>query len=202
MTENDPNNVSGDGQQPATPGLGDGVRTFTQSELDRLLGERAVRERAKYVDYDELKAKAAKLQEIEDAQKTELQRAQDAKEAAENTAKAAMANANMRLIQAEFIAAAALAGVKHPEDAFALADRTAVQIGNDSKVTGVAEQVKALVDAGRLPMQDGPRAPRLDGGAGGGDRASNVAKATPDQIEIARKMNVPIEEYMKNVPKE
>ena len=200
MVENDPNNVQGDGQQPDV-GLGDGVITFTQAQLDRMVGERVTRERAKYADYEDLKAKAAKLQEFEDAQKSELQRAQDAKEAAENTAKAAMTNANTRLIQAEFIAAAALAGVKHPEDAYALADRTAVLIGDDSKVTGVTEQVKALIDAGRLPMQDGPRAPRLDGGAGGGGRSSDTAKPTSVQEEAARKMRIPIEEYMKFVPK-
>ena len=200
MVENDPNNVQGDGQQPDV-GLGDGVITFTQAQLDRMVGERVTRERAKYADYDDLKVKAAKLQEFEDAQKSELQRAQEAKEAAENTAKAAMANANTRLIQAEFIAAAALAGVKHPEDAYALADRTAVLIGDDSKVTGVTEQVKALIDAGRLPMQDGPRAPRLDGGAGGGGRVTDKAKPTSDQEETARKMRIPIEEYMKFVPK-
>ena len=200
MVENDPNNVQGDGQQPDV-GLGDGVITFTQAQLDRMVGERVTRERAKYADYEDLKAKAAKLQEFEDAQKSELQRAQDAKEAAENTAKAAMTNANMRLIQAEFIAAAALAGVKHPEDAYALADRTAVLIGDDSKVTGVPEQVKALIDAGRLPMQDGPRAPRLDGGAGGGGRVTDKVKPTSDQEETARKMRIPIEEYMKFVPK-
>jgi len=192
--------VNSDGQQLET-GLGDGVIAFTQAQLDRMVGERVTRERAKYADYDDLKAKAAKLQEFEDAQKSELQRAQDAQEAAEKTAKAAMANANTRLIQAEFIAAAALAGVKHPEDAFALADRTAVLIGDDSKVTGVTEQVKALVDAGRLPMQDGPRAPRLDGGAGGGNRGTDTIKPTPEQEDVARKMNIPIGEYMKFVPK-
>jgi len=200
MTENDPTHVNDDGEQSVV-GPGDGVKTFTQVELDRLLGERAARERAKYADYDELKKARAKLQEIEDAQKSELQRAQEAREAAEKAAQAVISNANTRLIQAEFIAAAALAGVKHPEDAFALADKTVVQISNDGKVTGVTEQVKALVDAGRLPMQSGPRAPSLDGGAGGGSRATETIKPTPEQVEYAAKMHIPIEEYMKFVPK-
>ena len=200
MAVDDQNNAQGGGEQ-LEAGLGDGVITFTQAQLDRLVGERVARERAKYSDYDDLKAAQAKLQQIEDAQKSELQRAQEAREAAEKTAQAAMTNANMRLIQAEFIAAAALAGVAHPEDAFALADRAAVQMGDDGKVTGVTEQVKALVDAGRLPMQAGPRAPKLDSGAGGGDRTTGSAKPTPDQEAYARKMGIPIEKYMEYASK-
>ena len=199
MAVDDPNNAQVGGEQ--TEGLGDGVITFTQAQLDRLVGERVARERAKYSDYDDLKAAQAKLQQIEDAQKSELQRAQEAREAAEKTAQAAMTNANMRLIQAEFIAAAALAGVAHPEDAFALADRAAVQMGDDGKVTGVTEQVKALVDAGRLPMQAGPRAPKLDSGAGGGDRTTGSLKPTPEQEAYARKMGIPIEKYMEYASK-
>ena len=198
---NVPNNANDGGEQSAQ-GLGDGVRTFTQAEVNLMLGDRAARERAKYSDYDDLKAAQAKLQEIEDAQKSELQRAQDAQQAAEQAAQAAMTNANTRLIQAEFISAAALAGIAHPEDAYALADKAAIQIGNDGKVTGVTEQVKALVDASRLPMQSGPRAPNLNGGAGGGNRSSETIKPTPTQVTAAQKMGIPIEEYMKYVPTE
>ena len=35
-------------------------KTFTQSELDQIIGERLRREREKYADYDELKGKAEK----------------------------------------------------------------------------------------------------------------------------------------------
>lgn len=50
-------------------------RTFTQEELDRIVGERLQRERAKYADFDALKEKAAKFDEAEQAQKSELQKA-------------------------------------------------------------------------------------------------------------------------------
>lgn len=50
-------------------------RTFTQSEMDAIIGERLKRDRAKYADYDELKAKAAKFDEAEEASKSELQKA-------------------------------------------------------------------------------------------------------------------------------
>lgn len=48
---------------------------FTQADLDRIVKDRLTREREKYGDYDALKAKAEKFDEIEEASKTELQKA-------------------------------------------------------------------------------------------------------------------------------
>ena len=50
-------------------------KTFSQSELDAIISDRLKREREKYVDYESLKEKAAKLDEIEEASKSELQKA-------------------------------------------------------------------------------------------------------------------------------
>lgn len=50
----------------------------SQEQLDKLITNRLTRERAKYADYEDLKTKAAKLDEIEQANKSELQKAQDA----------------------------------------------------------------------------------------------------------------------------
>lgn len=49
-------------------------KTFTQKELDSIVAERLKRERSKYEGFDELKAKAAKFDELEEASKTELQK--------------------------------------------------------------------------------------------------------------------------------
>ena len=48
---------------------------FTQADLDRIVKDRLTRERENYGDYDALKAKADKFDEIEEASKTELQKA-------------------------------------------------------------------------------------------------------------------------------
>ena len=50
-------------------------KTFTQAELDKIVGERLAREREKYADYEAYKEKASKLDTIEEASKTELQKA-------------------------------------------------------------------------------------------------------------------------------
>lgn len=47
-----------------------GEKTFTQAELDRIVEERLKRERAKYADYDQLKAQADKAKALEDEKKT------------------------------------------------------------------------------------------------------------------------------------
>ena len=55
----------------------------SQEELDRIIQTRLARERAKYADCDALKAKSAKWDEAEEADKTELQKAVERAEKAE-----------------------------------------------------------------------------------------------------------------------
>lgn len=50
-------------------------RTFTQAELDEIVKSRLAKERAKYTDYDTLQKKASKFDEMEEANKSELQKA-------------------------------------------------------------------------------------------------------------------------------
>jgi len=64
---------------PAEPGApAEPPKTFTQAEVDALMGKVRREERGKYADYDDLKAKAAKFDEGEEAKKSELERAQAA----------------------------------------------------------------------------------------------------------------------------
>ena len=69
LNEN-PNQPQGDGGKAYTP-------PATQADLDKIVGERVARERAKYADHADLKAKAARLAEIEAASKTEAEKAAD-----------------------------------------------------------------------------------------------------------------------------
>lgn len=52
-------------------------RTFTQAEMDAIIGDRLKRERAKYSDYEDLKAKASAFDAAEEASKSDLQKAQE-----------------------------------------------------------------------------------------------------------------------------
>ena len=183
--------VEGGGKQPE----GDGERRFTQNELDALIRDRLARERGKYADYDDLKDKAEKYAEYEEAQKSELEKAQEAAKKAEQREKEALERANERLIRAEFIAAASQLQVKHPADAFALADRSAIAVTEDGKVAGVKEAVEELVENGRLPLMGKPKAPDLDGGAGSGERAGDSKPLSAEEKAMAKKMRLTPEQY-------
>ena len=56
-------------------------RTFTQDELNAIVEERIGRIRSKYSDYEDLRAKASKYDEAEEASKSELQKATERAEA-------------------------------------------------------------------------------------------------------------------------
>lgn len=55
----------------------------TQADLDKIITERVIRERAKFADYDSLKTAAQKLRDLEEAQKTDAQKEADARAALE-----------------------------------------------------------------------------------------------------------------------
>lgn len=63
-------------------------KTFTQEEVNELMGRTRREERGKYADYDDLKAKAARYDEAQEAAKTELEKANERAAKAEDVAKA------------------------------------------------------------------------------------------------------------------
>lgn len=72
MSEAAPEGGNTSGETPAA----DEFKPITsQDELNEALKDRLVRERAKFKDYSDLKAKAAKLDEIEQANQTEAEKA-------------------------------------------------------------------------------------------------------------------------------
>lgn len=58
-------------------------KTFTQAELDAIVTERLSREKKKYEGFDELREKAKKFDEIEEANKSELEKATERAKALE-----------------------------------------------------------------------------------------------------------------------
>lgn len=75
----DGNQTSGD-----TSAAGDEFKAITsQEDLNKVIDERLRRERAKFADYKDIKAKAERLDTIEEANKTEIQKMADRAAAAE-----------------------------------------------------------------------------------------------------------------------
>jgi peptidoglycan hydrolase CwlO-like protein len=144
-------------------GAGDGTTTTytppaTQEEFDRLVQGRLARERAKFADYDDLKAKAAKFDEADAASKTELQKLQDA--VAERDTKLADLPREVRKQAIRFASMAAQKGFLDPEDALVfidadLADEDAVKAALDDLAERKPHLVKA--PAKKLPARPKPK---------------------------------------------
>lgn len=85
-----------------TSTAGDEFKPITsQTDFNKALNERLKREREKYADYGDLKAKATKFDELAEAQKTELQKIQDRADAAEKRAADLEAAEQKRVADAE-----------------------------------------------------------------------------------------------------
>jgi hypothetical protein len=70
----------------------------SQEQLDKVLGERLTRERAKFADYDDLKVKASRLDTIEAEKQTESEKtAKDIADLKDEVAKARRESARLRI---------------------------------------------------------------------------------------------------------
>lgn len=101
MGDTDPAGKSGEevGSKPSEEG-GQFTAITSQDELNKVLNERLARERGKFADYKDVKAKAARFDELEQANKSEIDKANDRIAQAEQRAAAAESSALRARIQA------------------------------------------------------------------------------------------------------
>jgi hypothetical protein len=157
---------------PADPG-----KTFTQADLDKQIEQRLARERKKFDGYDDLKAKAARLDEIEKANATDLEKAvQSAKD--ETRAEVARGFGE-RLVRG--VMKAQLEQSMKPADAAALLDDLNLSkfVGDDGEVDedAIAKTVARLAPKGRLDLGQGAHgnAPSFDQQIADATKAGNFA---------------------------
>jgi hypothetical protein len=103
----------------------------TQDELNRIIADRVSREKAKYADYGDLKSRAAKYDEVEQASKTELQRITERAEAVE---------AELAQTKSDALRLTVIARHQIPED-----HQDLVFGETEDELTKRAEKVQALV---------------------------------------------------------
>ena len=132
-------------------------RTFTQAEMDAIIGERLARDRAKYADYDELKAKAAKYDEAEEASKSELQKAVERAEKAEGMLKALederkLAELRAEVAKAHGVDAELLRGTTKDE-LEAHAEAIKAYVGNSKRFPSVPDYGEPKVSAAKNTAQ-------------------------------------------------
>lgn len=112
----------------------------SQEQLDKVIGERLTRERAKFADYDDLKAKAARLATIESEKQTDAEKtAQDIANLKDEVAKARRESTRLRIANEH--------GITDPK-------RIALFLTGDDEAT-LAEQAKELaqLDADRATRE-------------------------------------------------
>lgn len=130
-----------DGQAQAQQAQAQQAKTFTQEQLDQIIGERLKRESAKFADYEELKKFK---DEAEAKNKSELEKLTERATKAQAEAERIKSETSERLIKAEAKAAAAKLGFTKPDKAIRLADLSKAAVGEDGEVTGVEEALAAL----------------------------------------------------------
>lgn len=141
-------------------------KTLTQAEVDRIVQERVARERAKYADYDDLKAKAK-------AAETDQERA--VREAAEKARNEALSEVGQQRLEDRIRVKAAKA-LNDPEDAVRLIDREGLD-PSDSKLDDTLTQRinKLLEDKPYLGVSDARQ-------SGSGDAGSKRQTAQPGDM--------------------
>ena len=117
----------------------------SQEQLDRVLGERLGRERSKYADYDELKGKAAKFDELDAASKSDLERATTAQANAEREANQLKLALQEEKLTNAVMAAAGSKNIVDPAAAVALVDRSKIDYDDDGKPKNIGALLDDLV---------------------------------------------------------
>lgn len=149
--------------------------TYTKADVERMIKSRF----SKFEDYEALKEKAAKLDEIEQANKSELEKLMERAEKAERERDEIAKKATQQQVKSAIVAEASRQGAIDPEDIVALIDLSSV-VGEDGQIQAVDEAVKSLLEA--KPHLAGSRTPQpVDQGA----RATANEKPDP-ALEIGR----------------
>lgn len=174
-------------------GSADTARTFSQADVDRIVQERVARVKSEPPkDYEELKAAKAKLEEIEAANQSELEKAQKAAADAQAERDKVLADAKETRLRSAILAEAAKADRKvvDPNAVVALIDRNTLTLDDEGNPTNIAEAMDELLTAKPylVAQNGGARGGAADQGARGGktqiarDQLQNM---TPEEIREA-----------------
>lgn len=158
----------------------------SQDELDRIISDRLSRERAKFADYDDLKAKASEHDKAVEAARSEQERAVDAaRKEGESTA---TQRANAILAKAEARALAAEANFRTPADAVAFLDLASIKVTENGDVDAEALKValkKLAEEKPYLLADEKPARPKPDGSQG--PRTGSTSAADAGRAEAQRR---------------
>jgi len=166
-------------------------KTFSQEEVNRMMGQARRDARSQFSDYGELKTRSEKLGELEQAQLSEAQRLEARVADAEKQASDAQQQVSQAMIASEVKVRATQMGVVDPDAAFVLLDKKNVTYNTTDGVAGVEDALTQLLED-KPYLRSGNRTPNLNPETG---QAAPSARLTADQREAARLMGLTDEEY-------
>lgn len=166
-----------DPDPPADP-----PKVFTQDEVNAILARE--KRAAKPADYEDLKKAAKRLEEIESANASDLEKA--VKAAREEGRAEVQSAANARLISAEARAVAAEMKFKNPSLAIKATDLSDVSIGSNGDVDTAAIRTALEALATDEPYLVGEDPPKPPPSFGGGPRLAPGVPTDPRATDLAQ----------------
>ena len=166
-------------------------RTFTQEEVNRMQAQTRRDERGKFSDYGDLKARAAKADELEQAQLSDAQKLEARAIEAERKVGEAQEKIASAMIASEVKVRASALGVIDPDAAYLLLDRSNVRFDADNGVSGVDDALASLLEA-KPYLRSTNRTPNINPESG---QPVTTIRLSADQREAARLMGLTDEEY-------
>lgn len=154
-----PEGDGGTPQEPSEGGNGGPQTTFTQEQMDAILGERLKRaKKAATADFlqslgvgsvDDIKAQLGELAKLKEAQMSDAEKqaaelAALRQQVAEGQAQAEKAKEALARQKVETAVLLAAGNFQNPQDALSFVDLSAIELGDDGKVTGVDKALEAL----------------------------------------------------------
>ena len=166
-------------------------KTFTQDEVNRMMGQARRDARSQFSDYSELKSRAAKADELEQANLTEAERLEVRVTDAEKRATDAQDQVSSAMIASEVKVRATQMGIVDPDAAFLLLNKKNVAYNATDGVSGVDDALAQLLED-KPYLRAGNRTPNINPETG---QAAPPVRLSADQREAARLMNLTDEEY-------
>ena len=181
--------VAATSAEPSTP------MQFTpeqQAQINRMMAQTKRETRQQFADYSQLQERAAKADELEQAQLTEVERIQQRAADAEKAVVDANSKLADALIASEVKVKAVQLGIIDPDAAYLLMDKTGIQYDAKQGVAGVDEALTQLLESKPYLKGQPNRAPNLNPQSG---EPAPTLRLSEDQREAARLMGMTEEDY-------
>ena len=169
--------------------------TYTQEQVNQMMGKTRRETRDKFSDYETLNARAANAHELVQAQLTQNARLEARVEQAEKNAQAADQRISEAMIATAVQVQASQMGIVDPEAAFLLVDRTNIRYTAEAGVTGVEDALTQLLET-KPYLKSANRTPNLNPE---GNQPDAAVRLTSEQRDAAKYLGMTEEQYAKGL---